>query len=59
MLGEEQAKTPDQPMAGQPNTDAGAEARANDIIEALVETKAWQDSERKAAAEAEQVDRQV
>lgn len=48
MIGEEQSVIPPS-HPSQPHTpDAGAEARANDIIEALVQTKAWQDSERKA-----------
>lgn len=34
-----------------PAPDAGAEARANDIIDALIQTKAWQDSQRKVDAE--------
>ncbi len=51
MLGEEQKLIPE----AQPK-DAGAEARASDIIEALVQTKAWQDAEHKAAAEAEHLD---
>jgi len=51
MLGEEQKHIPEE----QPK-DAGADARANDIIDALVQTKAWQDSERKADAEAEHLE---
>ena len=48
MLPEEQKKQSEQYV-----NDAGAEARANDIIDALIESKAWQDGERKAEAEAE------
>lgn len=48
MLPEEQKKSSEQFI-----NDAGAEARANDIIDALIEVKAWQDGERKAGAEAE------
>ncbi|EKD76728.1 MAG: hypothetical protein ACD_43C00009G0007 [uncultured bacterium] len=32
--------------------DAGQQARANDVVDALIEIKAWQDSQRKAEAEA-------
>lgn len=49
MMPEEQKKTVESV------NDAGAEARANDIIDALIEVKAWQDGERKAAAEAEEL----
>ena len=31
--------------------DAGQMARANDVVEALMDSKAWQDSQRKAEAE--------
>ncbi len=48
MLPEEQKKQSEQFI-----NDAGAEARASDIIDALIEVKAWQDGERKAEAEAE------
>lgn len=34
--------------------DAGQQARANDVVDALIEIRAWQDSQRKAEAEAEQ-----
>lgn len=32
--------------------DAGQQARTNDVVDALIEMKAWQDGQRKAEAEA-------
>ncbi|MFA6475582.1 MAG: hypothetical protein WCV88_05290 [Patescibacteria group bacterium] len=50
MAGQEQKLNPETTPQ---DTDAGVEARANDIIEALADIRAWQDGERKAGAEAE------
>lgn len=52
MLGEEQKHIPEVQPNAQPE-DAGAAARANDIIDALVQTEAWQDSKRKKDDEQE------
>jgi len=35
--------------------DAGQQARTNDVVDALIEMKAWQDSQRKAEAEASEL----
>jgi hypothetical protein len=42
------------PQSTEPKPDAGQQARAKDVVDALVEIRAWQDSQRKAEAEAEQ-----